>query len=50
MRGTARVEEEFSSRVEEESRGALQQGSARRSMPTGIRVVHRESNSDIYAV
>jgi len=50
MRGAARVEEEFSSIVEEKSRGALQQGSARRSMPTGVRVVYRGSNSDICIV
>ena len=50
MRGIARVEEEFSSRVEKESRGALWQRSARRSTPTGVRIVHKRSNSDICTV
>ena len=51
MRSTARrVEKEFSSRVEEESRGTLWQRSARESMPTRVRMVHRASNSDICAV
>jgi len=50
MRGTARVEEEFSSRVKKESGGALWQGGARRSTPTRVRIVYKRSNSDIHAV
>ena len=50
MRGATRVEEEFSSRVEEENRGALQQGGTRRNTPTGVRMVHERSNSDIHTV
>jgi len=45
-----RVEEEFSGRVKKESRGALWQGGARRSMPTEVRIVHKRSHSDICAV
>jgi len=45
MRSTARIEEEFGGRVKEESKGALWQRSAGGSMPIGIRVVHRGSNS-----
>jgi len=50
MRSIARrMEEEFSNRVKKESRGALQQGDAR-STPTGVRIVHKRSNSDIHTV
>ena len=49
-RSATRVEEELSSRIKEESRGALQQGDTRRSMPTGVRIVYKRSNSDIHIV
>jgi len=49
-RSAVRVEEKLSSRIKEESRGALQQGSTRRSMPTRVRMVYKRSNSDIHAV
>jgi len=45
-RSTARkVKEEFSGRIEEKSRGTLWQRNTRGSMPTRVRVVHREGNS-----
>jgi len=51
MRDTARrVEEEFSGRIEEESRGALQQKGATRSKAIRFGIVHRESNSNICVV
>jgi len=46
----ARMKEEFGRRIEEESRGTLWQRSARGSMPTRVRVVHRGSNSNVCAV
>ena len=49
-RGTARVEKEFSSRVEEESRGALQQGDTERSTPTRVRMVYERNDSNIHIV
>ena len=50
MRGTARVEKEFGSRVKKEGGGTLWQRSTRESMPTGVRVVYRGSDSDICTV
>jgi len=50
IRSAARVKEEFSSRVEEESRGALWQGDAKRSIPTRVKMVHERSNSNVRAV
>ena len=49
-RSAARMEEEFNGRIEEESGRTLWQRSARGSMPTGVRIVHRGGNSDICAV
>ena len=46
----ARMEEEFGKKIEEENRGTLWQRSARGSMSTRVRVVHRGSNSDICVV
>jgi len=50
MRDIARIKEEFSGRVKEESKGALWQRSARESMPIRIRIVHKRSDSNVYAV
>jgi len=50
MRSTARIEEEFGRRIEKESRGTSWQRSARESTPTGVRMVHGGSNSDVCAV
>jgi len=50
MRSTARMKEEFGERIKEKSRGTLWQRSARGNTPTGVRVVYRGSNSDVYAV
>ena len=50
MRDIARIEEKFSGRVKEESRGALWQRSARESIPIRIRMVHKRSDSDVCAV
>jgi len=50
MRGIARVEEEFSSKVKEESGGALHQEGTRRSTTTGVRIVHERSDSNVCAV
>jgi len=50
MRSTARMEEEFSGRIEKENRETLWQRSARESIPTRVRVVYGGSNSDICAV
>jgi len=47
---TRRVEEEFGSRVKKENRETLWQRGARESTPTGVRVVYKRSNSNIYAV
>jgi len=41
------MEEELSRRAEKKSRGVLWQRSAGESMPIGIRVVHRGSDSFI---
>jgi len=41
------MEEQFSGRVKKESKEALWQGGARRSMPTGVRMVYKRSNSDV---
>jgi len=49
-RSTARMEEEFGRRIEKESKGTLWQRSTRESMPTRVRVVYGESNSNICAV
>ena len=49
-RSTARIKEEFSGRIGEKSRGTLWQRSTRRSMPTGVRMVYRGSNSNVCAV
>jgi len=51
MRSTARrVEKEFSSGVEKESRGTLWRRSTRGSTPTRVRIVHGGSNSDVCIV
>jgi len=50
MRSTARIEKEFSGRVEEESKGTLWQKNAKESTPTRVRVVYRGSNSDLCIV
>jgi len=44
------VEEEFGSRIKEESRGILWQRGARESTPTRVRMVHKRGDSDICAV
>jgi len=49
-RSTARMEEKFGRRIEEKSRETLWQRSARGSISTGVRMVHRESNSDVCVV
>jgi len=40
-KGTARVEEKLSSKIEKKSKGTLWQRNARGSTPIGIRVVHK---------
>jgi len=49
MKSIARVEE-LDGRIKEKSKGALWQRSTRRSMSTGVGMVHKRSNSDICAV
>jgi len=50
MRSAARMEKEFSGRIEEENRGTLWQMSARESTSTGTGVVYGGSNSNIRVV
>ena len=49
-RSTARVEKEFGGKVEKKSKETLWQRSAGGSISTRVRIVHRESNSDICVV
>ena len=47
---TREIEEELNRRAEKESGGALWQKSATRSKAIRVRIVHKESNSDICTV
>jgi len=44
------VKEKLSGRIKKEGGGILWQRSARKDMPTGIRVVYGGDNSNIYAM